>query len=140
MIDLGQIFPTLLKTIRIQPLLKIVRIKYKNLNRSNLDSKEIPVLLLYFFLHRSLVWLSLSMLVPSPVIQVWFQNAMPLAAEDFNPLLKEMNKVQGNSLLHKNFPEKNLPFLTMLRSNVYSNPFTGKMLNCITPQAGKKIK
>lgn len=33
------------------------------------------------------------MLVPSPVIQVQFQNAMPLAAEDFNPLLKDMNKV-----------------------------------------------
>lgn len=32
------------------------------------------------------------MLVPSLVIQVEFQNAMPLATEDFNPLLKDMNK------------------------------------------------
>lgn len=35
------------------------------------------------------------MLVPSPVIQVQFQNAMPLAAEDFYPLLTDMNKVFG---------------------------------------------
>ena len=84
------------------------------------------------------------MSVASPIIQVHFQNAMLLAAEDFYLFLKYMNKVFWESLLaHTNFPKKNLFFLIMLRSGMYSNSFTGKMKNAQlhhTPGRKKKKK
>lgn len=50
------------------------------------------------------------MVVFSTVIQVHFQNALPLAAEDFNALLKDI-KFAGKLLLaHAKLPKKNLFF------------------------------
>lgn len=79
------------------------------------------------------------MLVPSSVIQIQFPNAMPLAAEDFNPLLKDMNKVFWEIVsVDTNFPKKTLPFQITLRSGVY-NIGNLRRSNCITLQVeGKK--
>lgn len=73
------------------------------------------------------------MVVPATVIQVHFQNALPLAAEDFNALLKDKKFAGKLFLAHEKFPEKNLSFLIMLRSVVNSISFPGKkkMPKCI---------
>lgn len=73
------------------------------------------------------------MVVPATVIQVHFQNALPLAAEDFSALLKDKKFAGKLFLAHEKFPKKNLSFLIMLRSVVYSISFPGKkkMPKCI---------
>lgn len=68
---------------------------------------------------------------------------MPLAAEDFNPLLKDTNKVFWEIVtVDTNFPKKNLPFQIMLRSGVYNSSITGNLRrsNCITLQVEEKNK
>lgn len=73
------------------------------------------------------------MVVPSKVIQVHFQNALPLSVEDFNALLKNIKfagKLVCSCIIARG---KSLSFLIMLRSVIHSISHSEKkkMSNCI---------